>query len=75
MKASSDQRHALRDEFESTKATRDASRSRKGWYASRKAQLQAEAAFAEIEDELGQFLHHRRRPVMTVRQLPAQQQR
>lgn len=54
MKATFDQRRALRDEFESTKATRDASRSRKGWYASRKAQLQVEEAFAEIEDELGQ---------------------
>ncbi len=71
MKASSDQRHALRDEFESTKATRDASRSRKGWYATRKAQLQAEAAFAEIEDEVGQF-HHRRRPAMPTRLASAQ---
>ncbi|MBC7702234.1 hypothetical protein [Aquabacterium sp.] len=51
MKSSSDQRHALRDEFESNKATRDASKSRKGWYTTRKAQLQVEAAFAEIEDE------------------------
>jgi hypothetical protein len=61
MKSSFDQRQSLRDEFESNKATRDASKSRKGWYASRKAQLQVEEAFAEIDDEIGQS--YRRRPV------------
>ncbi|MDO9004417.1 MAG: hypothetical protein Q7V20_13275 [Aquabacterium sp.] len=71
MKSSSEQRHALRDEFESNKATRDASKSRKGWYATRKAQLQAEAAFAEIEDEVG--LTYRRRPSAPERHLPAAQ--
>lgn len=70
MKSSSDQRHALRDEFESTKATRDASKSRKGWYATRKAQLQAEADFAEIEDELGQT--YRRRMPALERHMPSQ---
>ncbi|MDI1258316.1 hypothetical protein [Aquabacterium sp.] len=66
MKSSSDQRHALRDEFESTKATRDASKSRKGWYATRKAQLLAEAAFAEIEDMVVPF--YRRRSAATPEQ-------
>jgi len=66
MKASFDQRHALRDEFESTKATRDASKSRKGWYASRKAELQIQEAFAEIDDEVGQS--YRRRPAPVERQ-------
>lgn len=56
----------LRDEFESPKATRDASKSRKGWYASRKAQLQLEEAFAEMEAEVGQ--PYRRRPVTSERQ-------
>lgn len=68
MKSSSDQRHALRDEFESTKATREASKSRKGWYATRKAQLQAEAAFAEIEEEDIGEPYHRRRPAETPQQ-------
>lgn len=63
MKASFDQRRSLRDEFESTKATRDASKSRKGWYASRKAQLQVEEAFAEIEDEIGQSYRRGAAPV------------
>lgn len=66
MKSFSDQRHALRDEFESTKATREASKSRKGWYATRKAQLQVEAAFAEIEDEVDPF--YRRRPAAKPQQ-------
>ncbi|MGH6648193.1 hypothetical protein [Aquabacterium sp.] len=70
MKATFDQRRALRDEFESTKATRDASRSRKGWYASRKAELQVQEAFAEIDDEIGQS--YRRRPATLERLSHAQ---
>lgn len=70
MKASFDQRQALRDEFESNKATRDASKSRKGWYASRKAQLKVEEAFAEIDDEVGQS--YRRRPASLERASHAQ---